>query len=163
MNVLFTFFRYRSFYSNFQSIIVLMISRLKYFALIYNRYLNTEIFIYIKSVNETNRYLYKMLRILNILFVSFSLFQCSWYRISRNDVSIYLIANIIIHVLKHDFESKFEKRFHLFFCVLIINEHRMHAQRFAKKNVFSSYEMTRYFRIFHILIILSLRFKKWTF
>ena len=31
----------------------------------------------------------------------------------------------------------------------------MHAQESAKKDVFSLYEMTRYFRIFHVLIILS--------
>ena len=49
------------------------------------------------------------------------------------------------------------KTFHLFYFVfvLITNKHHLHAQKFAKKNVFSSYEMTRYFRIFHVLIIFS--------
>ena len=61
--------------------------------------------------------------------------------------------------MRHDFELDFEKRFHFFFCVLIINEHRMRIQKFAKENVLSLYEMTRYSRIFHVLIIFSLRFK----
>ena len=52
------------------------------------------------------------------------------------------------------------ERFHLFFCVLTTNEHRMHAQRFAKENALSSYEMTRYSRKSHVLIILSLSFKR---
>ena len=43
--------------------------------------------------------------------------------------------------------------------VLITNEFRMHVQRFVEKNVFFSYEMTRYFCTFYVLIIFSLRFK----
>ena len=57
------------------------------------------------------------------------------------------------------FRIEIRERFHLFFCILTTNEHRMHAQRFAEENVFLSYEMTRYSRILHVLIILSLRFK----
>ena len=75
----------------------------------------------------------------------------------QNDVSNHLIANITIHVLKHDFELKFEKRFHFFYFVFVLstNEFRIHVQEFVKKDVFSLYEMTRYFRIFHVLIIFS--------
>ena len=86
-------------------------------------------------------------------------FEVFDFKYFEHDVSYHLIANINTHVMRREFESKFEKRFYLFFCVLITNEHRMHVQKSAEKNAFSSYEMTRYSRIFHTLIILSLRFK----
>ena len=58
------------------------------------------------------------------------------------------------------FRVEIRERFHIFLCVLTINnENRMHAQKFVEENVLSSYEMTRYSRTSHVLIILSLRFK----
>ena len=116
------------------------------------------------SSKQKYLYLYHNSEESKSLFWAFSLFLLICFSVHdieyfQNDVSNHLIANITIYALRHDFESKFEKRFHLFFCVLTTNEHRMHAQKSVKKDVFLSYEMTRYSRTFFVLIILSLRFK----
>ena len=90
-----------------------------------------------------------------LFLVSISLFQN--FRMS-NTFKWFIISLIrkfhdSCFVIK--FRIEMRKRFHLFYFifVLIINEHRMHVQKFAKKNVFLSYEMTQYFRIFYVLII----------
>ena len=59
------------------------------------------------------------------------------------------------------FRTEIRKRFFMFFRVFVLttNESRMHAQKSVEKNVFSSYEMTRYFCTFDVLIIFSLRIK----
>ena len=111
---------------------------------------NTNIFIHIESLIKANRYFDQKFKTLNHFLVSISLLQN--FRIS--DIFKWFIISFIRKY--HDscfaikFRTKIRKRFHLFFCVLIINDHRMHVQKFAKKNVFSSYEMSRYFRIFQL-------------
>ena len=57
--------------------------------------------------------------------------------------------------------TEIRERFHIFYFVfvLITNENRMHAQRFAEESALLSCKRTRYSRISHVLTILSLRFK----
>ena len=121
-----------------------------YLALIYKRHQNLDISIYIKSLKKANRYT-SFIFALKFLISNIS----KWRIISSNCKYHCSCLNA-----RHEFELEFEKRFHLFFCVLITNEHRMFAQKSAKENALLSYEMTRYSRIFHVLIILSLRCKK---
>ena len=114
------------------------------------------------SSKQRYLYLYHSFEESKSLFWTFFLFFSICFSVHdieyfQNDVSNYLIANIITHVLKHDFELRFEKRFHFFYSVFVLftNEFRMHVQKSVKENVLLLYEMTRYFRIFHVLIIFS--------
>ena len=108
---------------------------------------NTNIFIHIESLIETTRYIDQKLKTLNNFLVSISLLQD--FRVSN----IFKSSIISFTRRYHDsclairFRTEIRKRFHLFYFVfvLITNEHRMHVQRFAKKNVFSLYKMTWYF------------------
>ena len=108
---------------------------------------------------EATRYIDRRLRTLKNLLVSINLFQDFWI----SDIYKWSIISFIrrYHDLCFAIRFRIEIRecFHLFYSVfvLITNEHRMHVQKFAKENVFSSYEMTRYFRIFYVLIIFSHR------
>ena len=95
------------------------------------------------------------------LFASFHQLQLFWYWISSNDVSDYLLANIMTHVLRSDFEQKFENvfTFSSVYLYLLLTISCMHIQRFAKESAFSSYKRISYLCISHVLIILSLQFK----
>ena len=61
--------------------------------------------------------------------------------------------------LKTWLRTKIRRTFPPFLLCITTNEHRMHAQESAEENALSPYEMTRYPRISHALIILSLRSK----
>ena len=108
---------------------------------------------------EAARYIDRKLKTLKNFLVSISLFQSSWVSNIYKWFIISFIRRYHDSCLAIRFRIEIRKCFHFFYFVfvLIINEHRMHAQKSAKINVFSSYEMTRYFRIFYVLIILSHR------
>ena len=76
----------------------------------------------------------KRWRIFSSRSICFKVFR---FQIFSNDLSHHLFAKIIIHVSQSNFELKFENVFFFYFVfVLIINEHRMHVQKFAKKKRF---------------------------
>ena len=127
---------------------------------------NTNISIHIENLIETTRYIDQKFKTLKNFLVSINQFALRFldfryfqmiYHITYSQISWFMSRNQI-----SNWNSKTFSFFYSVF-VLITNEHRMHAQKSAKKNVFSSYEMRRCFRLFHALIIFSLRFKKWIF
>ena len=119
---------------------------LKYLALVYKRHQILDISIHIKGLKKA-----KSLEKTFSTRLSFLLWDF-WSRVSRNDVSHYLIASTIIHVLRHDFGLKFENVFIFFFFVFVLttNENRMHAQRFAEERTLLSYKRTQYLCIFQL-------------
>ena len=110
---------------------------------------------------ESQSLLWKNVQNIEHFFASFHQFQFFWYRISRNNISNYLFASIMIHVLRSNFEQKFKNvfTFSSVYLYLLLTINCMHIQKFAEENALSSYKRISYFCIFHVLIIRSLQFK----
>ena len=79
-------------------------------------------------------------------FCVFFHFAIIWFLIFLNDLSMHLIANIIVHVLRK-FRTWIREWYFFFFCLLII--YCMHVRKFAKKTHASSSRWTCHFCIFH--------------
>ena len=113
----FTSSRYQISYSKFQSIIASVIFDFKYLAITCNRHSDTNIFIHNENLKKENRKSIKMLSILLASFISALTFltsNISQWRIKSSNCK-YHYSN-----LEFDFESKFEERFHLFFCISLL-------------------------------------------
>ena len=120
-----------------------------YFAWVCIRHQSTDISIHIESLIETNRYFDQKFKTLSNFFISINLFQNFWV----SNIFKWFIISFTRKYHDSYFAIKFRIEIRKFFYsvfVLITNEHRMHVQKSAKKNVYSSYKMTRYLYLFQL-------------
>ena len=116
---------------------------LRYLALAYKRHYILGTSIHTKDLKEASR---KRLSFLNA-----SSIPASMLMVSSTSKWRIIPPTCRYHCpcLNARFRVEIREGFHLSFCVLTTNEHRMHAQESAGENALSSYEMTWYPRISH--------------